>query len=111
MLSFTFIIWISGYNIIDIIYKLNSNSGAKVKQIVGAEKLTFKRIYLNNCIEPPLLYYGNIGTRFNPAFSSSPNIIFMFCTAWPAAPLTRLSIAPIMITLLVLGSIFILIST
>ncbi len=29
----------------------------------------------------------------DPVFSSRPNIKFMFCTAWPAAPLTRLSIA------------------
>ena len=27
----------------------------------------------------------------NPSFSSKPNIRFMFCTAWPAAPFSRLS--------------------
>src|SRR5882672_1672232 len=37
--------------------------------------------------------HGLLPVSINPVFSSSPNIKFMFCTAWPAAPLTRLSIA------------------
>src|ERR1017187_8039402 len=35
--------------------------------------------------------YGRTGTWRRPSDSSRPNIIFMFCTAWPEAPLTRLS--------------------
>lgn len=31
-------------------------------------------------------------TSINPAVSSKPHIRFMFCTACPAAPFTRLSI-------------------
>src|SRR5262245_32631863 len=30
-------------------------------------------------------------SQFSPSRSSQPNITFMFCTAWPAAPLIRLS--------------------
>ena len=55
--------------------------------------------------------YGNIGTCFSPSSSSKPNSRFMFCTACPAAPLTRLSSAPIMIIRPVRGSILKLIST
>ena len=40
-----------------------------------------------------------------PSASLNPNIRFIFWTAWPAAPFTRLSIAPIMMILCVLGSI------
>ena len=45
--------------------------------------------------------YGNIGAWQSPIDSSSPNIRFIFCTACPAAPFTRLSIAPIMMIRLV----------
>lgn len=38
--------------------------------------------------------YGNMGTSFSPFVSSSPNIRFIFCTACPAAPFTRLSMGP-----------------
>src|SRR5207245_11105397 len=37
--------------------------------------------------------YGLLPVSINPVFSSNPNIKFIFCTAWPAAPLTRLSSA------------------
>lgn len=46
----------------------------------------------------------------SPAVSSNPNMMFMFCTAWPAAPFTRLSVA-LMITMVpVRGSHFAAIS-
>src|SRR5207248_497126 len=32
------------------------------------------------------------GRHRSPVRSSSPSMTFMFCTAWPAAPFTRLSI-------------------
>src|SRR5262249_54984696 len=35
--------------------------------------------------------YGFVPTSISPVFSSSPNIKFIFCTACPAAPFTRLS--------------------
>src|SRR4029453_16503501 len=35
--------------------------------------------------------YGRTGAAVRPVVSGSPNMRFMFCTAWPAAPLTRLS--------------------
>ena len=39
------------------------------------------------------LFYQNAGGIYsNPLFSSSPNIMFIFCIACPAAPLTILSI-------------------
>ena len=57
------------------------------------------------------VFYGNIGTCCKPSFSGNPNIMFMFCTAWPAAPFTRLSIAPIIIILPVLSSTLKLTST
>ena len=56
-------------------------------------------------------YYGNIGTIFSPVFSGRPNIKFIFWIAWPAAPLTTLSIAPIIMILPVLSSILKLTST
>src|SRR5690348_12983756 len=37
--------------------------------------------------------HGLVTTSFRPVVSSRPNIKFIFCTAWPAAPFTRLSIA------------------
>src|SRR5215210_1311666 len=37
--------------------------------------------------------YGFVPGSIRPVFSSNPNIKFMFCTACPAAPLTRLSMA------------------
>src|ERR1044072_7600200 len=40
-----------------------------------------------------LIGHGFVPTSFKPVVSSRPNIKFMFCTAWPAAPLTRLSMA------------------
>ena len=55
--------------------------------------------------------YGNIGTNSNPSVSFNPNIRFMFCTACPAAPFTRLSMAPIMIIRFVRLSILKLTST
>ena len=43
-----------------------------------------------------LCFFGEIyrynGGISSPSFSSKPNIMFMFCTAWPDAPFTRLSI-------------------
>src|SRR5208283_4338001 len=36
-------------------------------------------------------HYGRTGGARRPVVSGRPNIRFMFCTAWPAAPLTRLS--------------------
>ena len=39
--------------------------------------------------------HGNIGRWARPAVSSRPNMTFMFCSAWPDAPLTRLSIVPV----------------
>src|SRR5690606_26316440 len=36
--------------------------------------------------------HGKSATTSNPAFSSNPNMMFIFCTAWPEAPLVRLSI-------------------
>src|SRR6185436_1619332 len=36
--------------------------------------------------------HGTTGTCARPVASGSPNIRFMFCTACPAAPFTRLSI-------------------
>src|SRR5260370_112647 len=35
--------------------------------------------------------HGFVPTSIKPVFSSNPNIKFMFCTACPAAPFTRLS--------------------
>src|SRR6185503_5119431 len=52
-------------------------------------KLVFVRHHQN----PRHPRYGFVPTNSRPVFSSRPNIKFMFCTAWPAAPLTRLSIA------------------
>ena len=49
--------------------------------------------------------YGTMGICLSPSASSNPNRRFIFCTAWPAAPFTRLSIAPIMMIRFVLGSI------
>lgn len=43
--------------------------------------------------------------QFQPSASAFENIRFIFCTAWPAAPLPELSIAPIMIMRPVLSSI------
>src|SRR3989338_8828692 len=43
---------------------------------------------------PPLLRGGFLN---RPSVSSKPHIRFMFCTAWPEAPLSRLSIAEIII--------------
>src|SRR5271169_845718 len=40
----------------------------------------------------PQFIHGNSGTISSAVLSGRPNMIFMFCTAWPAAPLTRLSI-------------------
>ena len=37
--------------------------------------------------------------RRSPSFSSRPNIRFMFCTAWPEAPFSRLSITETTCTL------------
>src|SRR3972149_9192518 len=44
------------------------------------------------------------GTASSASFSSNPDIIFIFWTAWPDAPFTRLSIAEIITTLFVLLS-------
>ena len=49
--------------------------------------------------------YGNIGGIRSPSSSGKPMIRFMFWTACPAAPFTRLSIAPITTTRFVRGSI------
>src|SRR5690242_4458580 len=38
-------------------------------------------------------FYGFVPTSRRPTVSSNPNIKFIFCTAWPAAPFTRLSSA------------------
>src|SRR5215213_1190427 len=55
--------------------------------LVGGElKLILVRHPCNPC-------YGFVPTSSRPVFSSKPNIRFMFCTAWPAAPFTKLSIA------------------
>lgn len=35
--------------------------------------------------------HGNIGAMSTASVSGRPNITFMFCIAWPLAPLTRLS--------------------
>src|SRR3546814_6057688 len=43
-------------------------------------------------------HHGHTGAPSNPAVSASPHIRFAFCTAWPAAPLPRLSTTPIAIT-------------
>ena len=40
-----------------------------------------------------IIHQGLLPVSINPVVSSSPNIRFIFCTAWPAAPLTRLSMA------------------
>src|SRR5439155_495516 len=37
-------------------------------------------------------YQGTTGGCESPMASAKPNMRFMFCTAWPAAPFTRLSI-------------------
>src|SRR5688572_4401029 len=37
--------------------------------------------------------HGFVPTSSKPVFSSRPNMRFMFCTACPAAPFTRLSMA------------------
>ena len=50
-------------------------------------------------------FYGNIGTSSSPSSSGKPNKRFIFCTACPAAPFTKLSIAPIIIMRLVRLSI------
>ena len=36
--------------------------------------------------------HGITASCSRPAFSGRPNMMFMFCTAWPEAPFTRLSI-------------------
>ena len=46
-----------------------------------------------------LLYYGNIGLKFNPSSSLKLNFKFIFCIACPAAPLIKLSITEIIIIL------------
>ncbi len=38
-----------------------------------------------------LLHYGKSGSCRRPVVSSRPKEMFMFCSAWPAEPLTRLS--------------------
>ena len=48
--------------------------------------------------------HGQKGTPSSPAVSGRPQIRFAFCTAWPAAPLPRLSTTPIAITKLRSGS-------
>ena len=52
-----------------------------------------------------LIHYTEVGTH-----SPLPKIRFIFCTACPAAPFTRLSSAPIITTRCVLGSTLKLIS-
>ncbi len=47
--------------------------------------------------------YGQSGRPVSPAVSGCPVIRFAFCTAWPAAPLPRLSIAPMATTSPVCG--------
>src|SRR6185436_18271645 len=44
-------------------------------------------------LEVLLIHQGLLPLSINPVVSSRPNIKFMFCTACPAAPLTKLSIA------------------
>jgi hypothetical protein len=48
--------------------------------------------------------HGQTGTPSSPAVSGRPQIRLAFCTAWPAAPLPRLSTTPIAITKLRSGS-------
>jgi len=48
--------------------------------------------------------HGQTGTPSSPVVSGRPQIRFAFCTAWPAAPLPRLSTTPIAITRLRSGS-------
>src|SRR6266545_7856525 len=38
-----------------------------------------------------LWHQGRTGGAVRPVSSGKPDMRFMFCTAWPAAPLTRLS--------------------
>ena len=45
-----------------------------------------------------LIAQGYIGTKSRPIFSSKPQAMLKFWTAWPAAPLTRLSMAESTIT-------------
>ena len=58
-----------------------------------------------------IIVYGNTGGIKSPSVSGRPNNKFIFCTACPAAPFTRLSIAPIIMTRCVLSSNFTLTST
>src|SRR5689334_16002805 len=48
--------------------------------------------------------HGQSGVPISPVGSSTPHIRLAFCTACPAAPLPRLSMAPIAITRLRSGS-------
>src|SRR6202011_4097710 len=48
--------------------------------------------------------HGSIGTNSSPSCSGQPSMRFMFWTAWPAAPLPRLSRAPRAMTVSVSGS-------
>ena len=48
--------------------------------------------------------HGQMGKPSSPAVSARPHIRFAFCTAWPAAPLPRLSTTPSAITRLRSGS-------
>ena len=48
--------------------------------------------------------HGSIGTSSSPSCSGQPSIRFMFWTAWPAAPLPRLSTAPSAMTVSASGS-------
>src|SRR5690606_27558320 len=49
--------------------------------------------------------YGSTAISSRPAFSLSPSIRFMFCTAWLAAPLLRLSITENTITVSLSGAL------
>ena len=93
-------------------FKAKANALVSTKLVMGilASKLADAYCYLVGNLSA-VSFYGNIGTCCKPSFSGNPNIMFMFCTAWPAAPFTRLSIAPIIIILPVLSSTLKLTST
>jgi hypothetical protein len=49
--------------------------------------------------------YGKKGAPVSPVFSANPCMMFMFCIAWPEAPLPMLSMADMTIILPVVWSI------
>src|SRR5690625_7638517 len=62
-----------------------------IRKIIKYIHINFK-LFLDEFTSHLKLRQGLRGKCLSPLDSIKPNIIFIFCTAWPAAPSTRLSI-------------------